>query len=172
MEELCLTACEDDDNALIDYACPTTVSYAPWVENFVASLPEEKKLLLKKEPNNYIYKFGGGEQRKSLGIITMPCILDNKIKVMIKTEIIQSDLPMLISNTTLNKGMGILNFGKNKLELLGKTLDLKNTKSGHFSMAIKVSHNVNTTKVKETVCLVMSTMERFRETEGQKLHHF
>ena len=61
------------------------------------------------------------------------------MEVQLRTEIVDADLPLLLGNSTLKKGLRVLHFGKSKLELLDKTLNLKQTKSGHYSMAIHAS---------------------------------
>ena len=67
LEEIVLVAKEEECDALIDCACPTTVSGKKWMETFYERLSEEDKKLLVKKPSEKIYKFGGGEKRKSLG---------------------------------------------------------------------------------------------------------
>ena len=54
LEEIVLVAKEEECDALIDCACPITVSGKKWMEE------EDKKLVVKK-PSEKIYKFGGGE---------------------------------------------------------------------------------------------------------------
>ena len=83
------------------------------------------------EKSSHGYKFGGREQRQSEGIITIPCLIDDNQEVMIMTEVIISDFPLLLGKLTLKKGLGIKHFGKNNLEILGETLNLRQTKSGH-----------------------------------------
>lgn len=56
-----------------------------------------------------------------------------------RTEIIEADFSLLIGNTTLKKGLAVLNFGRNTLELGGKKLNFMQTQSGHYSMNVEVS---------------------------------
>jgi hypothetical protein len=84
---------------------------------------------------------------------------------------IDADLPLLIGNTTLKKGLAVLDFGNCKLELLGKVLNLTETKSGHYSVTVKPSQCTSTMTVNDTVCLAMSAMGELTEKEVLKLHH-
>lgn len=172
LNELCLVTREETNIALIDSACPTTVAGIEWVKNFIASMPEPKKQMIKMEDSSRVYKFGGGERRQSRGTVILPCTLDDKLDVAIKVEMIEADLPLLLGNTTLKKGLAVLHIGDSKLELLGKMLDIKETKSGHYSVMIKPAQCQNTTMVEDAVCLAMNIVEELDEKEVRKLHHY
>ena len=114
LEDLCLTMGEDRNIALVDSACPTTVAGMEWIRSFASSLPENQRKLLKTEISSWVYKFGGGEKRPSKGVIVLPCKMDNSLDVLLRTEIIDADLPLLLGNTTLKKGLAVLNFGQSR----------------------------------------------------------
>ena len=51
---------------------------------------------------------------------------------------VEADIPLLVGNTTLKKANAILYISKNEVELLGVKIAMKETKSGHFSIEIKI----------------------------------
>ena len=169
LEDLCLAVDEDRNIALIDSACPTTVAGIEWIRSFASCLPENQKKHLKIEKSSRVYKFGGGEKRPSKGVIVLPCKMDNSLNVLLRTEIIEADLPLLLGNTTLKKGLAVLNFGKNTLELGGKKLNLKQTQSGHYSMSVEASTSSDKLKTDECVCLAVAEIEELTEKEVKKI---
>ena len=172
LEDLCLAVDEDRNIALIDSACPTSVAGIEWIRSFASCLPENQKKHLKIEKSSWVYKFGGGEKRPSKGVIVLPCKMDNSLNVLLRTEIIEADLPLLLGNTTLKKGLAVLNFGKNTLELGGKKLNLRQTQSGHYSMSVEASTSSDKLKTDECVCLAVAEIEELTEKEVDKLHHY
>ena len=172
---MCYVAREGTNNALIDSACPTTVAGVECVRRFVANMSESEKQLLKVETSSRVYKFGGGEKRQSKGTVVLPCTLDGKLEVKIKAEVIEAELPLLLGNTTLEKGFAVHYFYTQKLDLRGKTLDIKKTSSGHFSVSIQPSVNSqNITKMEDTVCLAVAASSAMELTEEKvkQLHQY
>ena len=82
--------------------CPSTVAGSIWMKNFLQSLPEEWKQVEVYEKSQKVYKFGGGETRDSKGSVVFPSNIANK-DIRIRAEVIEADLPLLNSNTTLEK---------------------------------------------------------------------
>ena len=172
LEDLCLAVGEARNIALIDSACPTTVAGIEWIRSFAYCLPDYQRKQLNIEKSSRVYKFGGGEKRHSKGVVLLPCKLDNSLNVLVRTEIIEAGLPLLIGNTTLKKGLAVLNFGRNTLELGGKKLNLTQTQSGHYSMNVEVSTSSERLKTDEVICLAVAETEELTEKEIQKLHHY
>ena len=172
LEDLCLAVGEARNIALIDSACPTTVAGIKWIRSFASCLPDNQRKQLNIEKSSRVYKFGGGEKRHSKGVVLLPCKLDNSLNVLVRTEIIEADLPLLIGNTTLKKGLAVLNFGRNTLELGGKKLNLMQTQSGHYSMNVEVSTSSERLKTDEVICLAVAETEELTEKKIQKLHHY
>ena len=76
--------------ALVDCACPTTVSGKQWIENFFKDLDENNREKVSVEESERIYKFGGGEKCASLGKVVFPChMAGNNIKL--ETEVVDAD---------------------------------------------------------------------------------
>ena len=128
LEEIVLVAKEEECDALIDCACPITVSGKKWTEE------EDKKLVVKK-PSEKIYKFGGGEKRKSLGKIIFPCHMAGR-NVKMTSEVVEADFPLLLGNTSLKKADAVLFPGREKAILMGTEVTTKETSTRHFSLRI------------------------------------
>ena len=76
---VCLaTAAHGEDSVLIDCACPTTVAGEKWIMDFIQKLSPEDKKRVKIEKSERMFKFEGGEKRKSKCRIDFPCNLGGK----------------------------------------------------------------------------------------------
>ena len=60
IEELVLIVTTEKSEALLDCACPTTVTGKKWMEAFFLGLREKDQREVKVIPSENIYKFGGG----------------------------------------------------------------------------------------------------------------
>ena len=72
---------EDVSIALIDCACPTTVAGSQWAKDFVSKLSLSQKDKIKTEATQRVFKFGGGEKRKSKVALTLPCNIGTKMNM-------------------------------------------------------------------------------------------
>ena len=174
LEELvCLTV--EKSAALIDCACPSTVSGKRWMEEFYASLSKIDQLKVSVEGSEKVYKFGGGEKRKSLGKVTFPCHLADK-NVKITTEVVEADFPLLVGNTMLKKAKAVLFFDERKAIIMGNEVKMNETESGHFSLNIEIPKPEcgfvqNDCYFGSVESFVNSTQE-LNLKEIQKLHHY
>ena len=58
---------------VVDCACPTTVAGEKWVRDFIRHLSNEFKSSVETAASERVFKFGGGEKRKSKGVVVLPC---------------------------------------------------------------------------------------------------
>ena len=121
--------------AIIDCACPTTVSGKLWIHRFILQLSESDKKLVSFEQSVRIFKFGGGEQRKSLGVVIFPCFFGNR-NIMMKSEIVEADFPLLLGNSLLKKAKAVLKLSDEVAVLLDNEVKMRETPSGHFCLRI------------------------------------
>ena len=133
---VCLaTAIPKEDSVLIDCACPTTVAGEQWIMAFIQKLSPEDKKRVKLEKSERMFKFGGGEKRKSKCLLEFPCNLGGK-NIRLRSEVIDAEIPLLLGNNSLEKADAVLHIGQKKAEIFGETLEMKKTDSGHYSLSI------------------------------------
>ena len=107
-EVMCLaTTIKNEDSVLIDCACPTTVAGEKWIMKFIQKLSKEDKKRVKLETSERIFKFGGGEKRKSKCLLEFPCNLGGK-NIKLRAEVIDAELPLLLGNNSLEKAKAVL----------------------------------------------------------------
>ena len=120
---------------VLDSGCSRSVCGLTWFNCFLETLPEnEKKKLLKKE-SKATFRFGNGGDLKSMFKIQLPCILGGK-KVLIAADVVESDIPLLLSKDAMKKSSTIIDFENDSVLMFGKKMDLCCTDSGHYYMPL------------------------------------
>ena len=136
---MCLLTSEARNAAVLDSGCSSNVAGKQWIKCFIDSLSEDKISQINEYRGHKIFKFGGGESKKSLGVIEFPCELAGK-EVFIKCNIVDCDLPLLLSKEAMKKACVKLDLENDKAEIFGKEIDIDCTTSGHYIVSLQ---NVN-----------------------------
>jgi len=108
-------------------------------------------------PSKLLFKFGEGEVFESKGKLRLPARIGSK-SVIIETEIIDANIPMLLSKESLKRAGAVLDFNTDQAELLGVNQQLIPTKSGHYAMPFSPCSNMEPMKSKgnlkeQSICL-------------------
>ena len=128
--------------AVLDCACTSTVCGRAWLEDYLASLdPADRHSVLKKDGHR-IFKFGGGVRLKSDAEYALPAFLAG-CSVLIHTDVVESDIPLLLSKTAMKKAGVILNTVNDSATILGKVVSLNCTSSGHYCVPIVKNEDVS-----------------------------
>merc|ERR1740128_51405 len=127
--------------AALDSCCTGVVYGEQWLKTFLASLePEDIKKIIGPEKSNCVFKFGNQQQLTSLAKYKLPVQIGGK-HMMLNTEVIKSDIPMLLSKQSM-KDMGmVLDFMKDTAEIDGKIINLSETSSGHYIIPLLRNRN-------------------------------
>ena len=82
-----------------------------------------------------MFKFCGGEKRKSKGVVVLPCSIGGK-NLRLKTEIVDAEFPLLLGNSFLKKSSAVLFIGEGEARILDSEVAMKETGTGHFAISI------------------------------------
>ena len=127
---------EDARNcAVLDCACSSTVCGEKWLQCYIQSLNDEGKSKIIHHPGKKIFRFGGGEQLKSIGAYDLPAQLADH-SITIHTDIVTSDIPLLLSLKAMKAAKIKLDLVTDSAGILGKTVALNHTSSGHYCVPI------------------------------------
>ena len=126
---------EASNKAVVDSACTSTVCGKEWFDTYMDTLTEFEKSLVTLEESDKFFKFGGGEILKSCGYAKIPCVLGEE-QILLRTDVVDSHIPLLLSNTTLEEASAILDLGKRKISLYGKWFQCDKTSSGLYTIDI------------------------------------
>ena len=94
---------------------------------------ENQKRVIKMEGSK-VFRSGGGERLKSIGSYIIPIELAGK-KLSLRTDVVDSEIPLLLSKKTMKKAKVKLDTENDRAEILGATVYL-NCISGHYCIPI------------------------------------
>ena len=126
---------ESRNCAVLDTACTSTVCGQQWFNCFIGTLSAKERDSIKQFPGSKIFKFGGGEQLKSLKCVHLPCVLAGK-EVTLETDIVSSDIPLLLSLKSLKGAHVKLDLEQDEAEIFGTKVPLNFTSSGHYCVPV------------------------------------
>jgi transposase InsO family protein len=144
--ELCVEA---RNCAVLDCACSSTVCGEDWLQSYIESLGEEDQQKVQCDPGEKVFKFGGGEIRKSKGSYCIPAFLAGQ-NVTVRTDVVDSDIPLLLSNKAMKRAKVKLDLENDTAQILGVEIALNHTSSGHYCVPIDKSEQMKV----ESVCAV------------------
>ena len=81
------------------------------------------------------FKFGDGNKLNSLYKVILLCVIAD-IEVSIITDVVNSDIPLLLSKDAMKRGGTCLNFEDDTVTMSKKKIPLSCTSSGHYYIAI------------------------------------
>ena len=93
-----------------------------------------------------MFKFGGGTCLKSKGGYSLPAVIAGK-EVMIKTDVVESDIPLLLSRTAMKKAAIKMDLENDTATIMLKEVALNLTTSGHYCIPIDKSEEVTVESV-------------------------
>ena len=85
--------------------------------------------------SNKIFRFVNSGKLPSLGKYSIPAFLAGK-RDTLEIDIVSSDLPLLLSNKAMNGAGMKINMVDDTAELLGRTVKLLTTCSGHYCLPL------------------------------------
>ena len=163
----CELASEARNCAVLDTACTATVTGKTWLNTYLSSLSEEDLAMVTKKDSNKIFKFGSGDRMKSCGCYTIPAELAGK-PITITTDVVNSEIPLLLSLSTMKKARIKLNLEEDAAEVLGRKVCLNYTSSGHYCIPIDKTRNIQASEVLAVQLEKLDDRSRFAAL--RKLH--
>ena len=154
-----LLGAEAANCAVLDCACSRTVCGETWLQNFLQSLNEEEMLKIKQYPGGKVFKFGGGEMLTAIASYDIPAYLAGK-EVLIHTDVVESDIPLLLSLQTMKKAGIKLDLVHDSAEIFGQDVFLNHTTSGHY--CIPIDREVSADQVFTVRLSELSEDERYK----------
>ncbi|CAC5379710.1 unnamed protein product [Mytilus coruscus] len=107
--------------AVIDTACSKTVCGSKWLYEFVESLDpglDQITCFLSHVP----FKFGDGQTVYSYQKVKIPALIGS-VKCSIETEVVDCEIPLLLSKTSLKRASTILDLRNDKVTMFGQLVD-------------------------------------------------
>ena len=121
--------------AVIDSGCTKTVVGKNWVNHYRETLDEKQLKIMVIEKCFTPFRFGDGLEVMSTEKTKIPGRI-GKSNVIIEANIVEKDLPLLLSKASLKKAGAVLDFKDDKLRFNGECVDLLETKSKHYCVPL------------------------------------
>ena len=136
-EVLCLVG-ETLNHAVIDSGCTKTVCGLKWFKAYCDTMSDDQRLHLERnsQESSAVFRFGDSPPVNSTQLVSLPVTIQNK-NIYLPTEIVDADIPLLVSKQTLEHGKAILDCGEKTISLYGVKQPLLITSSGHHAIPIK-----------------------------------
>ena len=166
-EDISLLGRDAHNSAVLDSACSSTVCGQKWFKGYYDSLSDCDKGKVVQSCGQKVFKFGGGEQLRSLASCEIPAVLAGN-HVMIKTDVVESDIPLLLSIDSMKRAKIKLDLENDTAEILGTKINLNHTSSGHYCVPIDNAQEICV----ESVCQVQLHLLNEKEQNNAllKLH--
>ena len=81
------------------------------------------------------FTFADGVTVHSLKRVSLPCKIGG-IQVKLATDVVECNIPLLMSHRSMKRGRMIINFGSDQVRIGDKTIDLGVSRSGHYLLPL------------------------------------
>lgn len=137
-EIICLMG-ETLNMGVIDSGCTKTCCGKTWLDNYLETLSKEEVEAIQTKETSAVFRFGDSDPVNATHTVLLPLKVHN-VNFMLETEVVPSDVPLLLSKETMKRGKAKINFVDDKIELFGQKLDMTCTSSGHYAIPIAKSN--------------------------------
>ena len=159
--------CRDAQNiAVLDIACSSTVCGQTWFNNYLESLTRDQREKITWKDSKKVLKFGGGTCLTSKGEYSIPAVLAER-NVIIQTDIVESDIPLLLSRESMKRASVKLDLENDKAVIFGKEVALNQRTAGHYCVP---TDRTDTIPVAEVSTVQENGKEHLTKEKLLKLH--
>ena len=134
-EELDTLSHEALSSGVLDSGCSQTVCGKKWFNAYLDQLDDLSRETVTKTQNSTIFQFGGEYSLPSLGKVRLPAEIVGQ-KVVIETDVVDSNIPLLFSNRALGIMKARINYETDEAEIFGKNVYLNKTSAGHHCLPL------------------------------------
>ena len=160
------------NSAVLDSGATNTVAGETWFNCFLSSLDNDQKCKVRNHEGNNIYRFGDGNLISALKNVDIPILLGNQ-EVMLNTDIVPNDIPLLLSRKSMKKADMTLDFKNDCAVIFGNQVQLITTQSGHYAIPIcphnTILNNV-TSGANPNITLIATEENKSKYDIALKLH--
>ena len=127
---------ESRNCAALDTCCTSSLTGEQWLNIFINSLDDSVKSKLRGPlPSSRVFKFGNNGTLRSKGTYVLPVVIAGS-NATIKTDVVESDIPLLLFKIAMKKAKMKINLEKDRCEIFGKEVELMTTSSGHYCVPL------------------------------------
>ena len=120
---------------VLDCGASETVCGDVWFNSYMDSLDDVSRDKVVFGKSNNAFKFGDGKRIQSTKRVSIPAVIGSS-EVMIETDVVDSDIPLLLSKRAMKNAGFELNFKDDTAMILGEKINLRVTESGHYALPL------------------------------------
>ena len=124
------------DSAVLDTGATSNVCGKKWLEEFVQGMPDGYESEIKYTPSRKAFRFGDGKIVESSKKTAIPVKLGGKIAATLTTDIVDADLPLLLSLPAMKKAGMHLHLPDDSVEISGLQIPITMTSNGLISFPL------------------------------------
>ena len=137
--------------AIIHSGCTKPVCDQVRLDCYLQSLRNEDQQSVRKEKSETSFWLGNGKVFKSIKRVILPTFIANK-NVLLSTEVIENDIPLLLSKKAIKKAKTYIDFSKDKIIFFDEEAPVKFSTSGHYCITVgKINKENENILVQETI---------------------
>ena len=106
-----------------------------WLDSYLNTLTERDAQKVVERSSLRSFRFGDGNIKTANKSVTIPSRI-GKEDIIIKTDVTDSDLTLLLSKETMKKDDVKIDFATDKVSFLNQTVDIVFTSSGHYALPL------------------------------------
>ena len=122
--------------AILDTACTSTVCGSKWLFEYKETLKEEEKAQMEEKTSERMFRFGDGAKVQAVKNVVIPAKIGEK-QCKISTDVVELDLPLLLSKSALKKANAVIDMKKDEATLFGQKMKLEQTSCGHYCVNLR-----------------------------------
>ena len=121
--------------AVIDSGAAKTVCGEKWIKFYLETLSNADRRSVYSLDSKNTFIFGNGNQFTSHKRVAIPVYL-GKQRATLVTDVVSADIPLLISREALQKTDAQIDFKSDRITMLGETMDVVISDSGHYCLPL------------------------------------
>ena len=121
--------------AVLDSGATNTVAGEVWNNCYIINLNENEKQNIKHHTTGNTYWLGDGKLFPALQNVDIPISMGSR-NVMLNTDVVASDIPLLLSRKSMKKANMTLDFKNDHAVIFDQSIQLIVTKSGQYPFPI------------------------------------
>ena len=107
------------NKAILDSGCTSTVCGEIWLQNLVDTLTDSERNEVIEKKSHKMFKFGDSKLIHSIKNVKVPVTI-GKEKVILNTEVINYNIPLLLSKASMKKASVKIDFHNDTVSFFGK----------------------------------------------------
>ena len=177
-DELNTLLSETFSAAILDTGAPETVCGKKWMEEYLCTLTDKEKSQVDQSRSQKCYRFGGKDPVNALNHMKIPITIANN-EVTLGVDVVDIDIPLLLSKRSLQRIDAKIDLGKNILQVFDQDIKLLESKTGHYILPISnhtesgndqdILFNIENNEIKKSALKLHRHFSHPRKERLQKL---